>query len=362
MRNAVAWILAWSISIACVAQDGAELIVAHRIAIGELPPGPLNAITDVAGVGVGHATLRRGEDVRTGVTIIVPRMGENLWAKKVPAAVVTGNGYGKAAGFTQVEELGELEAPIGLTNTLSVGAVLDALVRLCLDQPGCEDLRSINVVVGETNDGRLNDIRGQHVQAEHVLEAWRSVSGGPVPEGAVGAGTGTVCFGYKGGIGTSSRLAGAEPWTVGVLVQTNFGGRLRVDGQPFPAPGRESGDGSCMIVVATDAPLDARNLRRLAKRALFGLARCGSSMSNGSGDYVIAFSTCPENAIEANRREPFTFTLLPNAAMTALFEAVIEATEEAVLHSLLAAETTTGRGGLTVPAIDPEAVERALER
>jgi D-aminopeptidase len=325
------------------------------IAIGALPTGRFNAITDVAGVGVGHATLVQGADVRTGVTVIVPRLGANAWEQKLPAAVYTGNGYGKAAGFTQVEELGELEAPIALTNTLSVGDVLAAMVRRALAEPGCENVRSINVVVGETNDGRLNDIRGQHVRYEHVAGAWDCATGGPVAEGCVGAGTGTVCCGYKGGIGTSSRVV--LGWTVGVLVQTNFGGELRVDGRRFVGRSERAanGDGSCMIVVATDAPLDARNLRRLAKRALFGMARTGAAMSNGSGDYAIAFSTHPECTIPAAGRAPRATLVLPNDAMSPLFAAVMDATEEAILNSLCAAETTTGRG-LTVEAIDVEAL------
>jgi len=335
------------------------------IAIGELPTGPLNAITDVAGVGVGHATVNEGDDVRTGVTVIVPQLGENAFWKRLPAAVFTGNGYGKAVGFTQVEELGEIEAPIALTNTLSVGTVLQAMVARCLELPGNEELGSVNVVVGETNDGLLNDIRGFHVRPEHVRRAWDSARGGRVEEGCVGAGTGTVCFGYKGGIGTSSRQVGG--WTVGVLVQTNFGGELRVDGRPFPpseadsGDSGDSGDGSCMVVVATDAPLDARNLRRLARRALFGLARAGSVMSNGSGDYVVAFST--HSAGKHDPREPLhSLSVLSNARMTPLFRAVVEATEESVLNSLVAARTTRGRAGREAPAIDHGALRRALER
>jgi D-aminopeptidase len=333
------------------------------IRIGTLPTGRWNAITDVHGVGVGHSTLIRGENVRTGVTVIVPCLGENTFQLKVPAAVHTGNGFGKAAGFTQVMELGNLESPLALTNTLSVGTVLEAMVRLNLDLPGNEQLRSVNVVVGETNDGWLSDIRGQHVRAEHVRSAWEAVASGPVTEGCVGAGTGTVCFGFKGGIGSSSRVAG--PWTVGVLLQTNFGGSLRIDGRPMPdeAPAvREDEDGSCMIVVATDAPLDARLLGRLARRALLGLGRAGSVMSSGSGDYVIAFSTSAGNRVLAGAEGPQQRTVLPDREMTPLFQAVIEATEEAILNSLLAAVTTTGRSGHTARAIDPDAVRRAVER
>ncbi len=328
------------------------------IVIGDGTPGPHNAITDVEGVAVGHATVVEGDDARTGVTVIVPRLGENTYRRRVPAAAYTGNGYGKAAGFTQVEELGELEAPIALTNTLSVGTVLEAMVRKCLSLPGNEEVRSVNVVVGETNDGWLNDIRAFHVQREHVEAAWDAAARGPVAEGCVGAGTGTRCFGFKGGIGTSSRRV--DQWTVGVLVQSNFGGELRIDGRPFPPEESTDAeeDGSCMVIVATDAPLDARNLRRLAKRALLGLARSGSVMSNGSGDYVIAFSTYGGNVIDAGVREPHTMTVLPNSRMTPLFRAVVDATEESVLNSLLAARTTTGCGGHVTRAIDVEAVRR----
>ena len=348
-----------------VQADGEAETVRGRdlgIRIGELEPGPLNAITDVDGVAVGHATIVSGDDVRTGVTVIVPCQGENTYMRKVPAAVHAGNGYGKAVGFTQVQELGNLEAAIVLTNTLSVGAVLDAMVRKSLSEPAMESVRSINVVVGETNDGWLNDIRGLHVEAEHVVAAWEAATGGPVAEGCVGAGTGTTCFGFKGGIGTSSRVVGG--WTVGILVQSNFGGDLRVDGVRFPrepTDEREE-DGSCMVVVATDAPLLSRNLERLAKRATLGLARSGSYMSNGSGDYVIAFSTYAGNRIVASAREPFPITVLPNARMTPLFQAVVEATEEAVLNSLVAATTTTGRDGHTAQAIDHEALRRASRR
>jgi len=328
------------------------------IVIGELPPGPLNAITDVDGVSVGHATVSTGEDARTGVTLVFPRHGENAYLRKVPAAVYTGNGYGKAAGFTQVEELGEIEAPIALTNTLSVGTVLDAMVRKSIQQPGMERVRSINVVVGETNDGWLNDIRAFHVTRRHVDAAWEAAATGPVREGCVGAGTGTLCFGFKGGIGTSSRTV--VRWNVGVLVQTNFGGRLRIDGRPYPTAEQGGEDGSCMIVVATDAPVDARNLRRLAKRALFGLARTGSLMSNGSGDYVIAFSTFADNGIRAATKE-LSSTSLSNQEMTPLFQAVVEATEEAVINSLVAAETTIGHEGRRAAAIDHEVLRRLVQ-
>ncbi len=329
------------------------------VVIGELAPGPLNGITDVAGVAVGHATILEGEDVRTGVTLVFPRHGENVYLRKVPAGVYTGNGFGKATGFTQVEELGEMETPIALTSTLAVGTVLDALVRKCLTQEGMEEVRSINAVVGETNDGWLSDARSFPVRPEHVEAAWKAASPGSVTEGCVGAGTGTVCFGYKGGIGTSSRVA--EGWTVGVLVQTNFGGSLRIAGRSLPPQPQREGGGSCMIVIATDAPLLARNLHRLAKRAFLGLARTGSVMSNGSGDYAIAFSTHARNAIDERVAGPLTFTELPNRALTPLFQGVVEATEEAVLNSLVAARTTTGRDGHTARALDHEAVRRIVQ-
>ncbi len=334
------------------------------VLIGELEPGPLDAITDVEGVGVGHCTLRQGEDVRTGVTVVVPCLGENAYWRKVPAAVVTANGYGKAAGFTQVEELGEIEAPIALTNTLSVGTALQALVAGCLELEGNRAVRSINVVVGETNDGWLSDIRGLHVKAEHVMKAWRDARSGPVAEGCVGAGTGTLCLGYKGGIGTASRRAqaGGRTWTVGVLVQSNFGGSLRIDGRRFPPPVPEprKEDGSCMVLIATDAPLDARLLKRLARRSFLGLGRSGAVMSNGSGDYAVAFSTFAGNRIDPNRKEPVAVTVLPDRCMTPLFQAVAEAAEEAVLNSLFAATTTTGRAGHTAEAIELEAVRRLV--
>lgn len=304
------------------------------VVTGTLQPGPLNAITDVAGVRVGHATLIQGDNVRTGVTAILPH-GGNLFREKVPAAVFVGNAFGKLAGSTQVEELGELETPILLTSTLNVPRVADALLDYMLALPGNESVRSINPVVGETNDGYLNDIRGRHVDRDQVFAAIHNAKGGPVEEGAVGAGTGTMAFGFKGGIGTASRKAGE--YTIGVLVQTNFGGDLMIAGIPvgreLRAKSPNSGAGSIMIIVATDAPVDARNLRRIAARTMFGLARTGSTASNGSGDYAIAFSTV--------RNPP---SLLTNDQMDPLFRAVIEATEEAIYNSLFKATTTTGCG------------------
>jgi D-aminopeptidase len=304
---------------------------------GVFPPGPLNAITDVAGVKVGHVTLVEGDRVRTGVTAIVPAEG-NLFREKVPGAVFVGNAFGKLAGSTQVEELGTIETPIVLTNTLNVGTAMEGVIAYTLSQPGNERVASVNALVGETNDGGLNDIRGMHVKREHVLDAIRNARGGAVDEGSVGAGTGTVCYGWKGGIGTASRLAGPRygGYRVGVLVQSNFGGVLTMGGAPvgrelgrYPFAAAGSGDGSCMIVVATDAPLSARDLKRIAARAVFGLGRTGSSYSNGSGDFAIAFST-----VRGPRIEPVT-----GDALSPLFEMTLEATEEAVYNSLLRATT-----------------------
>lgn len=327
---------------------------------GVFEPGPLNAITDVGGVLVGHRTLIEGDAVRTGVTVILPH-GGNLFQEKVPGAVFVGNAFGKLAGSTQVDELGTIETPIALTNTLSVGAVVDGLVRWTLDQPGNQDVRSVNALVGETNDGGLNDIRGQHVRPAHVIEAIRAARGGAVEEGSVGAGTGTQAFGWKGGIGTSSRTLDARygGYTVGVLVQSNFGGVLTMDGAPvgkllgrhaFQPPTRGAGeeawgDGSCMIVVATDAPLDARDLKRLAARALFGLGRTGSSYGNGSGDFAIAFSTAPGLRVRAGASGVQPRTLLPTDGVSPLFQAALETTEEAVYNSLLRATPVSSRFG-----------------
>ena len=314
------------------------------LVVGTLPAGPLNAITDVAGVRVGHTTLIRGETVRTGVTAILPH-GGTLFQDKVPGAVFVGNGFGKLMGSTQVNELGEIESPILLTSTLNVPRVADAALDYLLGLPGNERVRSVNVVVGETNDGGLNDIRGRHVGRAEVLAAIAGARGGPVEEGAVGAGTGTVAFGWKGGIGTASRVAGG--YTVGVLVQSNYGGELRLGGRVV---GRResSADGSCMLVVATDAPVDARNLRRMAERAIWGMARTGSAGSNGSGDYAIAFSTVRGAA-----------RLVSNEAMSPLLLGTIEAAEEAIYNSLLRAVTVTGNGR-TVDAIPLELVREAL--
>jgi D-aminopeptidase len=342
------------------------------IKIGVLPTGPLNAITDVSGVLVGHTTIMRGENIRTGVTAILPH-GGNLFREKVPGAVFIGNAFGKLAGSTQVNELGEIETPILLTCTLCVPRAADALIEYMLALPGNEDVMSVNALVGETNDGWLNDIRQRPISRDDVFAALKGAKTGPVEEGSVGAGTGTVAFGFKGGIGTASRrlpqsLGG---YTVGVLVQTNFGGVLAIAGapvgeelgryylrdqvEPIKSGGntrsreisRDSGtaaDGSCMIVVATDAPVDARNLKRLAARAIMGLGRTGSSGSNGSGDFVIAFSTAAQLRITSGRELTRSLTVAGNDALSPLFEAVIEATEEAIINSLFKATTVSGHG------------------
>ncbi len=345
----------------------------HGITIGVLQPGPWNAITDVPGVLVGHKTLVDGDDVRTGVTAILPHAG-NVFRSKVPAAVYVGNGFGKLAGSTQVEELGNIETPIVLTNTLGVPVAADALIDYTFSFAENDDVRSVNPVVGETNDGYLNDIRGRHLTKRDVLDAIKDATSGSVEQGNVGAGTGTVVFGYKGGIGTSSRKLPGNlgGHTVGVLAQTNFGGVLSIDGVPIgKALGKyylsdelnDSPDGSCMIVVATDAPLDARNLERLAKRAMLGLARTGGIASNGSGDYVIAFSANESVRVPYESDEPLRQTaVLRNDAMSPLFMAAIEATEEAILNSLFHAETMVGRDGHEVTALPVDEVLRIMEQ
>ena len=324
------------------------------IKIGILPPGPLNAITDVPGVKVGHMTLIDGKSIRTGVTAVLPHRG-NLYQEKVPAGFAVANGYGKFMGSTQIDELGEIETPILLTNTLSVPEAAAAAIEWTLRQPGNEQVRSVNVVVGETNDGTLNDIRARAVTKEHALAAIAAATEGPVEEGAVGAGTGTIAFNWKGGIGTSSRRLPPKlgGYTIGVLVQTNYGGILSVDGVRVGEAlgqymlkdelGNSSGDGSVIIVIATDAPLSDRNLKRLARRAFLGIGRTGSPITNGSGDYAAAFSTndavrrTPERRGRASGVQE-----LPNDLVTPLFQAVVEATEEAVLNSMFKAEAVDG--------------------
>jgi D-aminopeptidase len=351
------------------------------VKVGILPTGPLNAITDVNGVLVGHTTLVRGDNIRSGVTAIVPH-GGNLFREKVPGAVFVGNGFGKLAGSTQVNELGEIETPILLTSTLSVPRVADYLMDYMLSLPGNEEVQSINPLVAETNDGYLNDIRGRHITRDDVFAAIKGAKGGPVAEGSVGAGTGTVAFGFKGGIGTASRRLPARlgGYTVGVLVQSNFGGVLTINGAPVgqeldryylrdeikqavrSRPNKENDpDGSIIIVIATDAPVEARNLQRLGARAMMGLARTGAAATNGSGDYAIAFSTADEVRVRTppqnERNAPRSIKTLSNDAMSPLFLAVIEATEEAIYNSLFKATTSTGRGH-TVEALP---LDRTLE-
>lgn len=342
----------------------------YGINIGVLHPGANNAITDVKGVLVGHVTLIEGAHIRTGVTAIVPH-ANNIFQNKIPAAIYVGNGFGKLAGSTQVEELGNIETPIILTNTLSVAQGLEGLIDYTLSFEANKNVRSVNGVVGETNDGGLNDIQGRHVKKEHIVQAIKNAKGGIVPEGSVGAGTGTQCFEYKGGIGTSSRMLPPQlgGYTIGVLVQSNFGGVLQIDGVPI---GKElgaysfsefidgNGDGSCMMVVATDAPLDARNLKRLAKRAIMGLAKTGGIASNGSGDYVIAFSANESVRIPYDSNRPTdTNTFLRNDEMSPLFMATIEATEEAIINSLFAA---TAVGKLSNgEEVRPLPVEKVIE-
>ena len=350
------------------------------LTFGVLPTGALNSITDVAGVSVGHTTIIRGSNVRTGVTAILPHTG-NLFMEKVPGAVFVGNGFGKLAGSTQVNELGEIESPILLTSTLSVPKAADFLLDYMLGLPGNENVRSLNPLVAETNDGGLNDIRGRHIARDDVFSAIKGAKSGPVEEGSVGAGTGTVAFGWKGGIGTSSRKlpSALGGYTLGVLVQTNFGGVLSIDGVPV---GKELGqyylsntlsgpatavrekadatraDGSIIIVIATDAPLDHRQLHRLAARSMVGLGRTGSSMTNGSGDYAIAFSTA--NRINAGERLRQVL-VLGNDAMSPLFQAVIEATEEAIINSMFKARTVEGNGR-KIEALPIEKVRELLRK
>jgi len=348
-------------------QSSGETLLARDlgVVVGILEPGPNNAITDVPGVRVGHETIIRGESINTGVTVVMPP-GDNIFEQKLPAAIVVGNGFGKLIGLSQVEELGELESPVVLTCTLCVHRAADAVLTYLLSLQGNEDVRSANVVVGETNDGFLNDIRARAVNESHVLAAIDNAKSGPVEQGSIGAGRGTRAFGWKGGIGSSSRVLPAQlgGWIVGVLVQSNYGGVLTIKGAPV---GEELGqyylqdvvtdvqeqdpDGSIMIVVATEAPLASRNVKRLARRALAGLARTGSSMSNGSGDYVIAFSTVASGSSEEIR----------NDDMSPLFHAVIEATEEAIYNSLFAATTVSGHRG-TLEAIPLEDTLEILER
>lgn len=347
--------------------------------IGILPVGAMNSITDVAGVKVGHTTIIRGENIRTGVTAVLPH-GGNLFAEKVPGAVFVGNGFGKLAGSTQVNELGEIETPILLTSTLSVPRTADFLMDYMLSLAGNENVQSINPLVAETNDGFLNDIRGRHITKDDVFAAIKNAQDKQVEEGAIGAGTGTVAFGWKGGIGTSSRKLPASlgGYTVGVLVQTNFGGVLSIDGAPVgqelgkyflrdavenkmtsvnKADLNDAADGSIIIVIATDAPVDARQLKRMAARSMSGLARTGSAMTNGSGDYAIAFSTAPDVRVKIGENLR-SIKVLSNDAMSPLFLAVIEATEEAIYNSLFRATTVKGKENRTVEALP---IDKTLE-
>lgn len=339
----------------------------YGVKIGVMKTGKNNAITDVPGVKVGHKTLISGEDIRTGVTAIIPHEG-NLFRKKVPAAIFVGNGFGKLAGYTQVKELGNIETPVILTNTMSVAAALDALITYTLAQVGNETIGSVNGIVGETNDGGLNDIRARIVKPADVLEAIAGAKSGIVEQGGVGAGTGTICFGFKGGIGTSSRVLPESlgGYTVGVLVQTNYGGVLEVAGVPvgqmlnnysYRKNIMQDADGSCMIVVITDAPLTSRNLERVAKRAFMGLAKSGGIASNGSGDYIIAMSVAKENLLDESS-EFYLPKELQNDAVSPVFMATIEATEEALINSLVAAKTMKGYKGKVVEELPEEIIKR----
>lgn len=334
----------------------------HGIYFGQMVPGKFNSITDVPGIKVGHFTLVQDSAIRTGITSIFPH-SENIFENKVPAAVFVGNGFGKLVGTTQIEELGNIETPILLTNTLNIPAGMNALITYTMKNN--PNIRSVNGVVGETNDGYLNDIAGRHLMEGHFLEALNVADTSMVAEGNVGAGTGTICFGYKGGIGSSSRkfyISGNE-YHVGVLVQTNFGGQLRIGGIPMekllPKSVPDSKDGSCMIIVATDAPILSRNLKRMAKRAILGLARTGGIASNGSGDYVIAFSNYKNNLLSTSDKH--TFTELDNGMMTKVFQACIESTEEAIINSLFAAETMTGFQNRTVYKLPVEKILNKLK-
>ncbi|MCL6678338.1 P1 family peptidase [Sphingomonas sp. RG327] len=356
--------------LAAILVTGAASAADHRprareagITFGILSTGPLNAITDVAGVKVGQVTIVEGTSIRTGVTAILPH-GGNLYQDKVPAGFAVGNAYGKFMGSTQVKELGEIETPILLTNTLNVPEAAAGTVEWTLRQPGNEQVRSVNAVVGETNDGYLNDIRARRVKPSDTIAAIEGARTGPVQEGSVGAGTGTIAFGWKGGIGTSSRKLPASlgGWTVGVLVQTNYGGVLQVAGTPVGQKlgkyflkdelSKASGDGSCIVVIATDAPLSDRNLERLAHRGLLGIARTGSPMTNGSGEYAIAFSTNADVRRTAERRaKPSAIVDLPNDQVSPLFEAAVEAAEEAAINSMFAATSMDGDQGHHIDAL-----------
>lgn len=375
-NNTLRWWLEWWLLLATmplVAQEH-KTLREWGFPIGIFETGRNNAITDVPGVTVGHVTCIEGDSIRTGVTAIVPHQGD-IFRNKVPAAIYVGNGFGKLAGVTQVRELGNIETPIVLTNTLSVAAGIEGVVRYTMQQPGNENVRSVNAIVGETNDGRLNAIRQMYITPEMVIDAINNAHSGTVEQGNVGAGTGTICFGFKGGIGTSSRMLPESlgGYTIGVLAQTNYGGILEIDGvqvgqklqkHDFIDHVRrtENVDGSCMMVIITDAPLDSRNLERVAKRAMMGLAKTGGIASNGSGDYVIALSVTPENLINDNAKT-ITTTVLSNGQMSPIFAATIEATAEALWNSLFMAESMTGRNGNHVDALPvPQVLEMLRNR
>jgi len=365
---AVFMIVAFSSQFQAQGQNGRKRASELGLHVGVLHPGPQNMITDVKGVLVGQVTRIEGDSIRTGVTAVLPHSG-NLFRDKVPAAIYSFNGFGKLAGSLQVEELGNIETPIILTNTLNVGTAVDAVISYMLSLPGNETVRSVNAVVGETNDGFLNDIRGQHITATDVRNAIKVASTGMVAEGSVGAGTGTTAFGYKGGIGTASRLTPpveGRQYTVGVLVQTNFGRSLLINGIPFSREidAREAGDegeGSCMIIIATDAPLCARNLERMARRSFVGMGRTTTVMTNGSGDFAIAFSTAYTIPHGSSFLPDDVPPLLNNDAMNGLFQAVEEATQEAIYNSLFMATTIEGVGNRRAKAIPLEEVTRLLK-
>jgi D-aminopeptidase len=367
MKNKVLTVtLSFLVCVSLVAQttESRKRLRDYGISIGVLRTGENNAITDVPGVKVGHFTLMEGDDIRTGVTAIIPHEG-NIFRKKVPAAVYVGNGFGKLAGYTQVKELGNIETPVILTNTLSIAPALDALITYTLSQEGNSDLVSVNGIVGETNDSGLNDIRARRIKPGHILEAIKSAKGGRVEEGSIGAGAGTICFGFKGGIGTSSRVLPQNlgGYTVGVLVQSNYGGVLEIAGVPAGqildkyvfSQDLKSSDGSCIMVVITDAPVTSRNLERIAKRAMLGLAKTGGIASNGSGDYVIALSVAPENLVD-DRTDCYRPAELHNDDLSPLFLATIEATEEALLNSLFTAKTVKGYRGRVAEELPVEKI------
>ena len=369
LRYILAPCMAVLMSLTVIARQPHKTLREWGFPTGIFETGRYNAITDVPGVTVGHVTCIEGDSIRTGVTAIVPHQG-NIFRNKVPAAIYVGNGFGKLAGMSQVSELGNIETPVILTNTLSVAAGIEGAVRYTLMQPGNEQVRSVNAVVGETNDGGLNKISQMYITPQMVIDAINNAHGGPVEQGNVGAGTGTICFGFKGGIGTSSRVLPAllGGYTIGVLVQTNYGGILEIDGvqvgqrlqkHDFINHVRkaENVDGSCMMVVITDAPLDSRNLERVAKRAMMGMAKTGGIASNGSGDYVIAMSVAPGNLID-DKAKYITSTVLANSEMSSIFAATIEATAEALWNSLFMADPMSGRDGYHVDALP---VERVLD-